>query len=159
MSIQWIKVSRRELNTILGKNGHEPYSCGAFHTSTDGISHKIYLLHHASTNFRLHELGHVVSGHIDVKGITFGEIAKRELEAEAFRYSKIGKPYDAFLFLIPIWLLTTIGCRPCHTFKWIKEHTDGYITMTSQNRSAIWTYVIEYYHISRKGKKEGTSLW
>lgn len=108
MKIEWVITSKSEFNAILKKHNWKPNSCGAFHSSPDGVNHTIYIPYHTSTKFRLHELGHCVNGHKDARGkLTYGEIAKRELEAEAFVYAKMGKPRDAFLFLIPIWVLTT----------------------------------------------------
>ena len=157
MKIEWVRTSKSEFNALLKEQNWKPNSCGAFHSSPDGINHTIYIMYHASTKFRLHELGHCVNGHKDAMGkLTYGEIAKRELEAEAFMYSKMGKPCDAFLFRMPIWILTSEAkCRPCHTFSWIMDNTDGYITITPKIRSAIWEYIISYYKIFRESVKNG----
>jgi len=160
MVIEWVRVTKSEFNTVLKEHNWEPNSCGAFHLSDDGINHTIYILHHASTNFRLHELGHCVNGHGESRGVTYGEIARRELEADAFVCSKMGKPYNTGMIERPVLVLVAqAGCRVTDTFKWAIDNLQEYFPVTKKHKSILWDYIICYYREHRKQKREGTLLW
>ena len=156
MKVIWHKVTKKELSAILRKGNHtlDDLATDALHISYDGITHDIYIPYHASTRLRLHELGHAVNGHMEKKGMTFGEWATRELQADAFVYDKIGKPYDIWMIERPIWLLTTeAGCRPCHTIAWVTEALRPYFTLTRKGKSKLWHYIVQYYNDHRKTKR------
>lgn len=159
MNIEWIKVSRRRLNAILKENNHKPYSSNALHGSPDGINHTVHLLHHTSTKLKLHELGHIVNGHNESEDKTWYDVTRQEIEAEAFMYSKMGKPYDIWLPAHSIWLLIANGGRPSEIFKWVIEILAGYFIIGRKHRSELWTYITDYYKEYKKEKREGDLLW
>jgi hypothetical protein len=58
---------------------------------TEGEEHVVVVPRGAGPRTRLHELAHLALGHESGDGISLGEQARRELEADTWVYEKLGR--------------------------------------------------------------------
>lgn len=133
---------------------HGPFVVGWHETSGEG-EHVIELPYGASTKTKMHEIAHAELGHVGPTE-TFGELAKRELEADKWVYEKLGKePSSMELFhnFTPFVEELADKRYSLHeVFNWIKEEIEnaGY-QLERGDRSALWWWLRDYYEARHRG--------
>jgi hypothetical protein len=122
---------------------------GASHFTDESGEHIIVLPGKPSTKTRMHEIAHAELGHVG-PAKTLGEAAKRELQADAWVYDKLGRTPSMYEIANDFGGLVEQavdnGDSASTIFSWVMREIEeqGY-TVSKENRSEIWWWIRGLY--------------